>query len=82
LIRFDSFLVLVDLGPLGRCSFKVQLLLVNLDHAFLERNELQVDLCDDLVVVIFLLSGAVVFKFVNFDLYVIQVLSKLFSLHC
>jgi len=49
-----GLLVLVDLGPLGRSSLKVNFLLVNLDHPFLERNELHVDLGDDFVVVIFL----------------------------
>lgn len=48
-----SLLVLVDLGPLGRSSLKVNFLLIYLHHPFLERNEFQVYLSDYFVVVVF-----------------------------
>jgi len=38
LVGLDSLLVLVDLRPLSGRRLQVNLLLVDLDHSFLERN--------------------------------------------
>lgn len=82
LVGLDELFVLVDLDSTFIVGLQLQVLLLKVDlyQAILERNESQSDVLDSFVVLISFSLANMILKFVDLQLHICQLITKLLSL--